>query len=49
MYKGVVCGSNDLNPVLEDVNKENGIIKFVVANKYYVYIIYELPTLRREI
>ena len=49
MYKGVVCGSKDLTPVLNDVNKDNGIIKFVVANKYYVYIIYEVSNLRSEI
>lgn len=49
MYKGVVCGSKDLNLVLNDVNKDNGIIKFVVANKYYVYIIYEVSNLRSEI
>lgn len=49
MYKGEVCGSKDLNPVLDDINKAHGIIKFVVANKYYVYIIYEVSDARSEI
>jgi hypothetical protein len=49
MYKGEVCGSKDLNPVLNKINADHGDIKFVVANKYYVYIIYEVSNLRSEI
>jgi len=42
MYKGVACGSKDMNDILAGISKERGVIISTAAGNGYLYITYEV-------